>query len=505
MFTLRSRVWGKGIGLVLLGLSGVLRASIPDPVEFSNRRELFVDDFIVQQVSGLEYRLGTPIDQGPVLKLDRPWEGRWGAYVSVVNTGTKFQMYYRGGFGAKGNRNLTCYAESGDGLHWNRPNLGLHAVNASTDNNVILAPGEPTWATENFVVLYDPRSDVPAQERYKALGGGAGNIPAYKESGLVRGLYRFASADGIHWRRLPGIPLFTHYALDSQNVLAWLPAEHCYAIYLRTWTGDREGVKFNYGSTRTIARSTSVDFEHWTEPVRMTFDQGAIENLYTNATQPYFRAPQILIAMPFRYMPARRVLDEATLRRFDIDKTMWQGVSDAVLLTSRGGTHYQRKFLESFVRPGIDPASWAARSNMPALGVIPTSPTEMSFFIVRGYSSNQTRIDRMALRLDGFASLHAGFSPGTAITRPLILNGGRISLNLSTSAAGSAKVVLTDENGADLPGFGEADALPIIGDAIDLSAGWKGSPALAGLRGRPVRVKFELQDADLYSFAVLDR
>jgi hypothetical protein len=334
------------------------------------------------------------------------------------------------------------------------------------------------------------------------VGGGAGNNRLLKFSGLVRGLYRFVSGDGIHWRRLPGEPLFTEYALDSQNVLAWLPEEQCYAIYLRTWTGDKKGSKFTYNSVRTIARSVSKDFVTWSEPERMTFDQGSVENLYTNATQPYFRAPQILISMPFRFVPDRQVLDRDTLLRYDIEPSMWKGVSDAVLMSSRGGTHYQRKFLESFVRPGIDPSSWAARSNMPGLGVIQTGPTEMSFFIVRGYSSNVTRIERMAMRLDGFASLHAGYREGYAITRPVTLEGSRFSVNLSTSANGGAKVVLLDQDGKEIPGFGEREANELVGDNIDLAATWKGSPRLEQLKGRVIQIKFVLRDADLYSFAV---
>jgi hypothetical protein len=213
----------------------------------------------------------------------------------------------------------------------------------------------------------------------------------------------------------------------------------------------------------------------------------------------------VLVAMPFRFVPNRQVLDEATLKKYDIDRSMWKGVSDAVLLTSRGGTRYDRKFLESFVRPGIDPTSWAARSNMPACGVIPTGPNEMSFFIVRGYSSNQPRIERMALRLDGFASLHAGYRPGSAVTRKLKLAGERLSLNLSTSANGWVKVVVLDEQGAEISGYGAADASELVGDMIDLTAAWKGTRSIAALRNRVVQLKFLLADADLYSFAVLDR
>jgi hypothetical protein len=487
----------------LLALSaGVVPAA--DIVTLKNRRELFVDDFLVAEVSGIEARLGTPSPAGTALKLDRPWEGRWGAYVSVISDGRKFQMYYRGGFGAKENQDLTCYAESHDGIAWERPTLGLFEVNGSKANNVVLGMGEPTWATHNLSVFFDARPDVPADERYKAVGGGAGNNPRLKFSGLTRGLYRFASADGKNWRRLPGEPLFTEYALDSQNILTWLPAERCFAIYLRTWTGDKKGVKFAYNSVRTIARSVSKDFVTWSEPERMTFDQGGVEDLYTNTTQPYFRAPHILISMPFRFVRERRVLDDATLKKYDIEKSMWMGISDAVFMSSRGGTHFQRKFLESFVRPGIDPSSWAARSNMPAYGVIQTGANEMSFFIVRGYSSNVTRIERMAMRLDGFASLHAGHRLGHMTTRPVMIDGRRLSLNLSTSANGFAKVVLLDEAGRELPGFGEAGANELVGDAIDITAAWKGASRLEALKGRIVRIKFLLRDADLYSFAVLD-
>jgi hypothetical protein len=229
-----------------------------------------------------------------------------------------------------------------------------------------------------------------------------------------------------------------------------------------------------------------------------------VEDLYTNTTQPYFRAPHILVSMPFRFVRDRRVLDDETLKKYEIERSMWKGVSDAVFMTSRGGTRYQRKFMESFVRPGIDPGSWAARSNMPAYGVIQTGPSEMSFFIVRGYSSNQTRIERMAMRLDGFASLHAGYRTGHVISKPVTIDGHRLSLNLSTSASGWAKVVLLDEAGQEITGFGEADAQELVGDAIDLPAGWKGAARLEQLKGRTVRIKFLLCDADLYSFAVSD-
>src|SRR5687768_7587205 len=112
--------------MVAVILLAMLRPSgAEDVVTFKNRRELFVDDFIAREMSNVEYRLGVPLPAGTALQLDQPWEGRWGAYVSVISDGQKFMMYYRGGFGATNNEDLTCYAESKDGVHWTRPNLGL--------------------------------------------------------------------------------------------------------------------------------------------------------------------------------------------------------------------------------------------------------------------------------------------------------------------------------------------------------------------------------------------
>ena len=151
------------VAVAALSAGASVRAA--EPVELKNRRELFVDDFLVRETSGLERRLGVPQFAGMALRLDQPWEGRWGAYISVVSDGQKFQMYYRGGFGAAKNGDLTCYAESVDGRLWTRPNVGRFTVGGRTDNNIVMPIGEPTWATHNFTVWYDARPGVPDEER----------------------------------------------------------------------------------------------------------------------------------------------------------------------------------------------------------------------------------------------------------------------------------------------------------------------------------------------------
>ena len=165
-------------------------------IHIENRRELFLDNHILEKFDNTELRLGTPVSGGVALKFDELWEGRFsGGYVSVVNDGKLFRIYYRGvgeGQGALGQ--VTCYAESADGIKWTKPDLNLFVVKGSSRNNVVMT-GNIQQSTHNLSVIYDSRGGVPVSERYKAVGGVASSVRP------GRGLYRYVSPDGIHWKR----------------------------------------------------------------------------------------------------------------------------------------------------------------------------------------------------------------------------------------------------------------------------------------------------------------
>lgn len=472
----------------------------PPPIILHNQRELFIDNYLVEELNNIDTRLAIPVSAGAALQFNEPWEGKFsGAYVSVINDGNRYRLYYRGvGEGKGANGQVTCYAESTDGINWIKPHLRLFMVNGTLENNVVM-PGNPQQSTHNFSVIYDGRPGVKAEEKYKAVGGVSSSNRAN------RGLFRYVSGDGVHWKRYADTTaLFTGYAMDSQNVLAWLPSENSYAVYLRAWTGDTPG-DVHLKGTRTIARSVSKDFIHWSEPVLMQFGDAQPENLYTNATHPYFRAPQILISLPFRFSPENRVLSDSEMINNGIDPSMWKGVSDAVLMTSRGGNMYERKFLESFVRPGLNQQNWAARSTIPALGVIPTGTNEMSLFLTRAYGTKDCYLERMTLRKDGFSSLHAGYTQGYAITKLLILKGNNFLINYSASSIGYIKVVLLGEDDKEIEGFKETDSELLRGDKIDSKVIWKSGKTIKQLNNTKVRIKLIVRDADIYSLAVFDK
>ncbi len=521
--------WGGGYrpsafvlssGLLIGGLSSVFA----QPIHFKNRRELFVDDYVTQKVENAEIRLQTPQSAGTAIRFTEPWEGRFCAYVGIVADGVRYRMYYRGaGANADGKHaEYTCYAESADGIHWAKPTLRICSVNGSKANNVVMLEEQQLRNTHNFTVMYDGREGVPSDERFKAVGGSS--YESQPERGGFRsysayltydmdpklrantGLFRYVSADGLHWKRYAKdtTALFHEYALDSQNSLIWLENEQCYAVYFRGWSGGVPGELFPANGTRTIMRSTSKDFINWTKPEFMSFGDTEKEHLYTNATRPYFRAPHLLIAMPFRFSPQTKVLSDEQLAQNGTHPSQWKGVSDGVFMTSRGGTSYDRKFMESFVRPGNDSKNWGARSNMPAMGVIQTAKREMSFFITRGYGTPEVSLERMTLRLDGFAALHAGFKEGVLLTKPMVWEGQRLLLNYSTGSKGYIKIVLTDEKGNELSGFGTADALPITGDEVDGLVQWKSGRNIGELKGKSICAKIIVKDADVFSFGVFD-
>ena len=452
---------------------------LAQPVEIGSRRELFVDRLLVDQMHNVEFKLHHPV------KMPRPRSPLPVRHMlTIIKNGDRYQAYWRGsdpdyqGETHTGHAGETVhYAESRDGHEWEFPNLGLHEVGGTRQNNVILA-NQPPFLT-NFTPFLDTRPGVAPGERYKALAGypGPGDKRGLMEKG--RGLYAFYSPDGIHWTKqtevIPYQPQWRH-AFDSANVSFWSEAEQQYVCYFRTWT-DPERL-------RSISRTTSPDFQNWTDPVAMNPNLPG-EHLYTNQTHPYFRAPQIYIALPTRFIPGRGSAPDYDLKD--------RNATDILLMTTRAGsTKYDRLFKHAFMRPGLKPEQWKNRANYVALNVVPTGPTEISIYHRSG--------DRYTLRTDGFVSVNAGYKAGELLTRPLIFTGGPLHVNFSTSAAGSLRLELQQPDGTPIPGFSRGDCVPLIGDEIDRQVLWKSGGDLSTLAGQPVRLCWILQECDLYSF-----
>ncbi len=469
--------------LIFIFLSGVSQPEVNSGIiKLGGRREIFLDYFLIDKLSGARLVKHTPVDEGPVFYFDRPWEGIFSAYVTIIKDDSIFRAYYRGlPVDGKDGSDIetTCVAESGDGIHWIKPELNIYEINGTKTNNVVLAGQAPS--SHNFSPFIDSNPSAQPDQRYKAVAG-------VDRTGLIA----YTSPDGIRWSKLKEGVLMKG-AFDSQNVAFWSESEGCYVCYFRTWS-DGE-----YKGFRTVSRSTSADFINWSEPVSMTFGDTPPEHLYTQQTSPYFRAPQIYIAIGGRFMPGRQILTEKQAKEMNVNPGYFKDCSDAFIMSTRGGSVYDRTFMEAFIRPGIGMDNWVSRSNYPALNVVQTGPYEMSLYVNQDYAQPSAHLHRYSLRLDGFASISAPYSGGEVITKPFTFSGSVLEINYSTSAAGEIRFELQDENGAPIPGYSLDDSQLIIGNEISRSVSWKGDADLKSLASRVVRLRIVMKDADLYS------
>ena len=467
--------------LLLLAIAGAA-AGGDAPLRIGSNLQLFVDDYLIGSMHDLELRLQQPQPAGKAIAFDRPWEGNTSAYVTVFRDQDLFRMYYRGSSDpayvrasalnrgeavVPKNGQVTCYAESPDGIRWTKPSLGLFGFNGSKANNIV-------WAgdgSHNFSPFKDANPAAPAAERYKAVGGEGR-------------LFAFTSPDGIHWQKMRDEPVLTDGAFDSLNVTFWDSVRQEYVAVYRD---------FLLGA-RTLKHATSKDFVHWTKGEWADFGDAPLEQLYTNAATSYWRAPEIFLAFPKRYVPWRKVYD-------DVPEA---GVSETVFMTSRDGVHWDRRFLEAFIRPGRDRRDWVHRNRMTATGVVETGPGELSIYVSRHYNFPSAFLERLTLRTDGFVSVHAGYQGGELITKPLVIDGNDMVLNYSASAVGGIRYEIQDLHGNPLPGYALDQTTPLVGDKIGEVVRLQSPKHLPGrgLEAKPVRLRFVMRDADLYSIRI---
>ncbi len=463
-----------------------------DEVAVDGRRELFVDDFLIDHFTGdARLKLHPPKREEVVFQVQRPLENACsGVYSVLVEHEGTYRLYYRGripirgGGGDESPQQTAHVAVSRDGIHFERPELGLFNLGDGGRNNVV-------WQgiqAHNLVPFRDANPACASDQRFKAVGGiGANN------------LYGLYSPDGLRWRLAQDAPLSVPGAFDSANVAFWDAGLGRYRLFSRI---------FEEGRGRAIQSCTSADFIHWTDPVPHQYAADApVEQFYTNATQPVPGAEHILLSFPMRYV-AGRTTPVADIGGMDYPGTGapgMAGITDAVMMSSRDGVHWRRPFTEAWLRAGLDERNWTHRNNCPGIGILPLRETEWSMYISEHYGWPDNRLRRLSLRPWGFASVNGGARGGEVLTRPLTFAGDELRLNLSTSAVGSVAVELQDAACRPIPGFTLDEHEPIYGDGLELAVAWKGRTGLSSLADRPVRLRLVLADADVFAFRFCPR
>ena len=460
------RTWLQGrqalklILVLLVPLLAATTACSAERVDIADRLELFVDDHLIGEMEGdVRHQQMRPEPKEVVFETGAAWEGNTSGYYTVFQDGDVYRMIYRGWQHDEkmkaSHREVTCYAESKDGIHWQKPNLGLFEWNGSKDNNIIwLGPG-----THNFTAFRDDNPATPAESRYRAFGGNGG------VGGLANGLVPFASPDCVHWKLTQKTPVITNGAFDSQNLAFWDTDRLEYRAY---WRYFGNGV-------RAIRTATSQDFIHWENEADLRYPDGTpTEHLYTNAIQKYFRAPHLFIGFPTRYEPKSQQVEP-------------------VLMTSRDGQFFQR-YADAVIPRTAPKDRNHNRSNYMVWGMfqLPDSSREISVYGTENYYERTPgRVRRFVYRVDGFVALRGGSDGGQVTTKPLSFRGQRLLLNYVVHSGGALTVEAIDESGT-LTGKSE----PLKGDAVAAPVSWKQRPELN--RGA-IQLRFKMKNADVYS------
>ncbi len=455
------------------------------PIDVGSRRELFVDDLLIDTLNGAELALRHPERLDISFTADAPWEDNVAGHHSIVQVGDLVRLYYRAAIldlKAEDSTSVAAVAESADGgISFERPELRLQEWEGSRRNNILQIGGVPSIPP----VFIDTNPDCPDEHRFKGL------------TAEWAKLYAMSSPDGIDWSPMVNGPLTKRGSFDTINTAFWDSVAGHYRSFTR-YFDDPEADPSAEGvpgpspvAIRCIQSSTSPDFVHWTEPIPHVYRDGVRDmQLYTNATVPCPGAEHILLSFPMRYVEHRTANPDHP----------YPGVSDSVFMASRDGVNWTR-YCDAWVRPGLDPANWTERNNIPVWGIVQTSDTEWSAYISEHYRQPDIpgRMRRLSLPPHRFVSLHAGYGGGECITKQLTFDGSELRINYATSGIGSVQIGLQDERGAPIEGFALADMEPIYGDELDRPVRWTGGD-LSRVSGQPVRLRFVLSDADVWAW-----
>lgn len=469
---------------VTASLFGMLVAVTADPLSLGlngTQRELFIDGHMIEKMTGdVRQLLQQPEPKEVVLTTDALWEGNTCAYYTIFRDGDLFRMYYRGSHWDTStkkatHREVTCYAESRDGVNWVKPNLGLFEFNGSKDNNIVL----DGLGTHCFVAFKDENPNARPEARYRGVSRG---WPLGKT-----GLYIYESPDGIRWKMTQSEPVITQGEFDSQNLAFWDARIGKYREYHRIFV---DGI-------RAIMTATSDDFVQWSKPELLGYQEGIPnQHLYTNAILPYARAPHLYLGFPTRYLPNDGQRVEPTL------------------MVSRDGLNFHR-WLEPIVPESAPKDRGGNRSNYMAWGLVelPGRANHLSAYATEAYYAGpDSRLRRFEYRKDGFVSVNGGTLGGVLITKPIQLGrlADRLTLNYRTAEGGLVRVGLYRPDGNAIPGFSLAECRALAGDQLSEAVMWKSvqgnvvgktSADISQLRkSHPVlQLRIELKNADLFS------
>lgn len=504
-------------------------------------KQYFVDDVLIESAQNLTRHVCKPERQlpGPVLQRDRDWEHV--TYFTVSSwtaiwdpTDNWFKCWYEDWRflrppegderlhtdpgGGRGSRYL--FARSRDGVHWEKPPLGIVMQNGE-DTNIVL--GDDSFGTvHSGYVLHDP--DSPSG-RFKMI---------YNRILPDADRYEIASsADGIHWRSWAYHPQIGSLGPNMGDVLTitkepntgiyWLNTRHPFMSrtaqnpgdpflprYPASPTGRSSFMRpvypgdFSRENRRRVYRAQSTDFIHWSELHPLLAPNPRNDNI----DEAFYGMTQ----MPFGddWIGFLHVLQ------------MTENTMHVELVYSRDGEHFQR------VQPGKPWLRGTGRAGDWDRYMVnvygPPVRRGDELFVYYGGSRNHHdwwiegrrenldvaeaddlgevgyALGLIRMKADRFVSLRAlQVREGILVTRPLAGAAGRLIINAVCGKGGYLKAELTDAEGNVLPGFSSDQCEVFMGDEVSHVVRWRDQQVIPDNEVF-IKLRVYMRNADFFGF-----
>lgn len=437
-----------------------------------------------------------------------PDHGHAVLYGTVIKDGAKFRMWYLGMFEtqivkgqAPGMWRPMCYAESVDGVHWTKPELGLVEFNGSRKNNICLIEGEPfslTRVNDFLSVLHEPEDSDPSR-RFKAvfiahvpsgdIRGGMSNI-GVKEK-LVCSTIAATSADGLKWKVVGDRPAnaggerFEASGLYRFGNFYYTPGQ-----LIAPWGWRADGTD----GGRVMLTYRSADFANWPQAKALAFARpGQLANPRIAGQQTHMGAGiwnrgNVLVGLYGMWQDAPTPPPKGSGHNTGVRV-------DLGLIVSNDGLHFREPVADFKVVARGGEGEWDNIALLQGHAFVNDGDRTMIWYSHwdTGGKLQSMEIGLATLRRDGFGHLSAKEDDNDShfITAPLALKPGtKLLINVEgVSAAAPITVELLDDRDRPLPGFSGPNAARVSTGGLQQEVVWPGTRAPNLPAGRTVAVK----------------
>ena len=517
-------------------------------LQIEGRRQFFFDDLMLEQIQDVTRRYYAPekVTEQPLIQSDQPWErvtyftcNTWNViwdpedklfkcwyedwqvdrsikpFTWINEASGKLCVDFHGPWPSR-----LCYAQSTDGINWEKPGLGIVHENGH-DTNIVIG-GPKLGAAHCAYVLLD-KAEPDRNKRFKVLFENRRAMSADETEDEAQRFLVASSPDGIHWD-IGGEELrfgscgtiagdVVTMTRDPETGIYWINNRHPNmgdAVQDQrlpvqpSWISPVHRQKITQENRRRVFRSQSVDLLNWSSPQPLVVPTSEFDNL----DDAFYGMEQFQVGSD--WVGLLNVLQ------------MTNNTMNVQLTYSRDGRRFQR------IRPGQPWLTFSGESSkrwdryMVTICSKPIVVGDELYIYYAGASNHHDwwivgesegltvpeahdmnlvnyGLGLAKMKRDRFVSISSNKArEGLIVTPAVFPQGNRLRINARTRPGGAVRVALADTQSVVFDGFGKAQSVAFSGDEVDHTMEWKSQDGVP--KSASVKLFFYLRDADLFSF-----